>query len=209
MLSLKESLKIIKKYRIPIVESYFSLEIEYLKNRIKNFDKAVLKVYSPDIVHKTEAKSVILDIRNKKELEKAYKDLLFNVFSYNKNSRIESFVLQKQINGLEIFVGGKTDNVFGKVIVFGAGGIFTEIYKDISIRVLPISLKDVEEMVKETKVYEILKGFRGKKFNLKSLFELILRSGNMFLKENIKEFDFNPVIINEKGVYVVDWRFIR
>ena len=209
MLSLKESLKIIKKYRIPIVESYFSLEIEYLKNRIKNFDKAVLKVYSPDIVHKTEAKSVILDIRNKKELEKAYKDLLCNVFSYNKNSRIESFVLQKQINGLEIFVGGKTDNVFGKVIVFGAGGIFTEIYKDISIRVLPISLKDVEEMVKETKVYEILKGFRGKKFNLKSLFELILRSGNMFLKENIKEFDFNPVIINEKGVYVVDWRFIR
>jgi len=209
MLTLKESLKIIKKYRIPIVESYFSLEIEYLKNRIKNFDKAVLKVYSPDIVHKTEAKSVILDIRNKKELEKAYKDLLCNVFSYNKNSRIESFVLQKQINGLEIFVGGKTDNVFGKVIVFGAGGIFTEIYKDISIRVLPISLKDVEEMVKETKVYEILKGFRGKKFNLKSLFELILRSGNMFLKENIKEFDFNPVIINEKGVYVVDWRFIR
>ncbi|MEM5875328.1 MAG: acetate--CoA ligase family protein [Candidatus Aenigmatarchaeota archaeon] len=209
MLSLKESLKIIKKYRIPIVESYFSLEIEYLKNRIKNFDKAVLKVYSPDIVHKTEAKSVILDIRNKKELEKAYKDLLCNVFSYNKNSRIESFVLQKQINGLEIFVGGKTDNVFGKVIVFGAGGIFTEIYKDISIRVLPIYLKDVEEMVKEIKVYEILKGFRGKKFNLKSLFELILRSGNMFLKENIKEFDFNPVIINEKGVYVVDWRFIR
>ncbi|MCS7093858.1 MAG: acetate--CoA ligase family protein [Candidatus Aenigmarchaeota archaeon] len=209
MIGFKESLSILKKYKIPICRSYFSLDLSVLEKRMKNLEKAVLKVYSRDVIHKTEMGAIMTDIRGVDELRRAYKKILENVFSFKDDARIESFVLQEQVKGLEVIIGGKTDEVFGKVIVFGAGGIYTEIYRDVSLRSLPLRKDDVEDMVRQTKVYEILRGYRGKKYDFTSLYNLILKSARMFLKEKIKEFDFNPVIVTEKGAYVVDWRFLR
>jgi acyl-CoA synthetase (NDP forming) len=208
MLTLEKSLKILKKWKIPIVKTFYSLELKDLEKAFDRMRKpSVLKVYSPDIIHKTEIGCIYTDIKTKNELREAYEKILKNVFSFNKNARIEAFLLQEKIDGIELIIGAKNDENFGKIIIFGLGGIYAEIFKDISIRVLPIKEKDVESMIKQIKGYKILKGYRGKKFNLEALKKLILKTAKLFENENIKEIDFNPVFLNEKEARVVDWKF--
>ncbi|MGC9200745.1 MAG: acetate--CoA ligase family protein [Candidatus Aenigmatarchaeota archaeon] len=208
MLTLEKSLKILKKWKIPIVKTFYSLELKDLEKAFDRMRKpSVLKVYSPDIIHKTEIGCIYTDIKTKNELREAYEKILKNVFSFNKNARIEAFLLQEKIDGIELIIGAKNDENFGKIILFGLGGIYAEIFKDISIRVLPIKEKDVESMIKQIKGYKILKGYRGKKFNLEALKKLILKTAKLFENENIKEIDFNPVFLNEKEARVVDWKF--
>ncbi|MGC8993640.1 MAG: acetate--CoA ligase family protein [Candidatus Aenigmatarchaeota archaeon] len=208
MLTFEKSLKILKKWKIPIVKTFYSLELKDLEKAFDRMRKpSVLKVYSPDIIHKTEIGCIYTDIKTKNELREAYEKILKNVFSFNKNARIEAFLLQEKIDGIELIIGAKNDENFGKIILFGLGGIYAEIFKDISIRVLPIKEKDVESMIKQIKGYKILKGYRGKKFNLEALKKLILKTAKLFENENIKEIDFNPVFLNEKEARVVDWKF--
>ncbi|MGC9059207.1 MAG: acetate--CoA ligase family protein [Candidatus Aenigmatarchaeota archaeon] len=208
MLTLEKSLKILKKWKIPIVKTFYSLELKDLEKAFDRMRKpSVLKVYSPDIIHKTEIGCIYTDIKTKNELREAYEKILKNVFSFNKNARIEAFLLQEKIDGIELIIGAKNDENFGKIILFGLGGIYAEIFKDISIRVLPIKEKDVESMIKQIKGYKILKGYRGKKFNLEALKKLILKTAKLFENESIKEIDFNPVFLNEKEARVVDWKF--
>jgi acyl-CoA synthetase (NDP forming) len=108
--------------------------------------------------------------------------------------------------GVEVIIGVFEDEQFGKAIMFGLGGVFVEIYKDVSFRILPITEKDAEEMIREVKGYRILDGYRGFKADVESLIRLIVRISEIAERERIKEMDLNPVFVYEKGYAVADAR---
>jgi succinyl-CoA synthetase beta subunit len=210
MISLKESFKLIKKYKLPIVKTFASLDFEKLRKSFLKMKKPiVLKVYSPDIIHKTDVGCLITGINNLSQLREAYKKILKNVFSFNPNARIESFLMQESAKGVELIIGTKIDETFGKIILFGLGGIYTEVFEDIAIRVLPINENQADSMIKQIKGFKILSSYRGKRYNLGALKELILKVAKLFENENIKEVDLNPVFLDEKEAKIVDWKFYR
>jgi len=210
MITFDESMKLIKKYDLPIVKTFASLDFTKLKTAFSKMEKPiVLKVYSPDIVHKTDVGCLVSGIYTLAQLKEAYKKILKNVFSFNPNARIDAFILQETAKGIELIIGAKKDETFGKIILFGLGGVYTEIFEDIAIRVLSIDESQVDSMIKQIKGYKILSGFRGKKYNLEALKQLILKVAKLFEKEKIKEIDLNPVFLNEKSAKIVDWKFYK
>jgi len=210
MITFKESLSLIRKYKLPIVKTYASLDFNDL---IKHFEKMrkplILKVYSPDIVHKTDIGCLVSEIYTKSQLKEAYKRILKNAFSFSVNVRIECFLMQEVERGIELIVGAKNDETFGKIVLFGLGGIYAEVLEDVAIRALPIDERDIDSMLKQIKGFKILSGYRGKKFDLESLKLLILKLSRLIEREEIKEVDLNPVFINERGVRIADWKFYR
>ena len=119
-------------------------------------------------------------------------------------------LIEKQVSGgQEIIVGGKEDFTFGKVLMFGLGGVFTEVFNDVSIRVTPVSRNDCLSMIKETKGYKILSGYRGKNYDINSIVSVLLKISKL-LEDNkeIKELDINPVMVSESGAIAVDARII-
>lgn len=167
----------------------------------------VMKAISPKIIHKTEFGAVKLNLYDKSDVINAYRSIQRNLGK----SQLEGYLIQKQIKGqVELIIGGKKDDQFGQLIVFGLGGIFVEVYKDISVRVCPINKKDAIEMIKEIKGHPILAGARGKKpVNEKALVELLLKVSKYLEKNDHLEMDLNPVIADENGYTIVDARVIR
>lgn len=167
----------------------------------------VLKVVSPDIEHKTDAGGVKIDIRNADVLRHSYREIIKST----KGNRITGILVQKMARkGVELIIGGKKDPQFGHMIILGLGGIYVEIFKDISARLCPVSEADVEEMLAELKAHPLLEGARGRKpINRKTAKELVLRVCVFMKKEDIKEMDLNPIVCDERGCDIVDARFSR
>ncbi|MBU4078522.1 acetate--CoA ligase family protein, partial [Patescibacteria group bacterium] len=151
-------------------------------------------------LHKTDVGGVILDIENKKEL----------IESYKKISKIsKEIIVQEMIKGEKIIMGAKTDSVFGPIVLFGLGGIYVEILKDISFRLAPITRVEAKEMISEIKGYDILKGARGKQgVKIDELETMLLSLSDLIVKEDIKEIDLNPVIANSKQTIAVDAKIL-
>ncbi len=162
----------------------------------------VFKVHSVKILHKSDIEGVIVDIRTAKEAKKAYESIM-------KIKNAEGCLIQRFIQGDQFLVGLKKDPVFRHVLAFGTGGIYTEIIKDIALKICPVNKKEITRMIKETKSYKILKGARGKKLNIKAV-ENILKKVSELTKDypNIKELDINPLIVNEKDAFIADARII-
>jgi acyl-CoA synthetase (NDP forming) len=207
-----ESHQILKFYKIPMVEGKV----------VKTFEQAddfadevgyplVLKIVSKDITHKTDVGGVILDVKSEHELKTKMREIILNVKKKKKNVRINGIFVQKMVkDGVEVIIGGKEDNTFGKVILFGMGGIYTELFEDTSFRVVPITRKDAVQMIEETKIYKLLKGFRGSKpADIKALADVLVKVSKM-LEENqeIKELDLNPVFARHDGTITVDARIV-
>ena len=207
-----EAKELLKEYGIPVPD--FKLiksedEIIELTKEI-NFP-IVMKIVSPDIIHKTDAGGVKLNIKDETEAESAYQEIIFQAKKYNKEARIEGVIAYTMVpQGTEIIIGMMKDPHFGPVIMFGLGGIFVEILKDISFRILPIEERDAREMVNEIKGFEILKGVRGEgPKNIKAIKNLLLKISQLALENpEINEIDLNPIFVFEKGLQIVDARMI-
>jgi len=183
-------------------EKYKPKEFVGSKDEIlKVFDSfkkpCVLKITNK--LHKTEFGGVVLNIKTKEELLKALEKL---------EKLDNKFLLQEQVKGIELFVGSKIDPTFGKVLVFGIGGIFTEVYQDITIRKIPISEKDIESMFDDIKGKKLIFGYRNIKTNIQKLKAFLLDLSKHLEKTEYKELDINPLMINEDGVYCVDVKVI-
>ncbi|HDM05879.1 MAG TPA: acetyl-CoA synthetase [Candidatus Aenigmarchaeota archaeon] len=207
-----EAREVLKFYRIPLVEAEIVKNLEEAKSFVKKVGyPVVLKVISPQIIHKTEVGGVILNIRSDKELFEAFHEIMKNVERGMPNAEIKGFFIQKMMpRDYEVIIGGKKDPTFGQTIAFGLGGIFVEVFEDVSFRVVPISKEDAREMIQEIKGYKILKGYRGKKpADINALIDILLKTSKM-LEENeeIKELDINPVFALHKGAYAGDARII-
>jgi len=174
----------------------------------------VAKLMSPDIIHKTDAKVIRLSIKSDDELSQAYEEVISNGRSYNPDAKVIGVNIQKMAkNGVaEIILGSVRDKNFGPVLMFGFGGIFVEIFKDVSYRVCPITKEEAERMVRSIKAFPLLNGYRGQpKGDIDQLIEMMLKCCNILMENpEIIELDLNPIIVFEtgKGIMVVDARII-
>lgn len=205
LLNFKDSKELFKKYNIEVKNT----EIFNDKESVLRFAKkigfpVILKVFSDKIVHKTEKGAVVTNINDAKELETVFNDL------DKKFKDKEGMMIQKQFDGREIVVGMTHDNTFGPVIMFGLGGIFVEILKDVSFRVCPINKKEALKMIQEIKSFDVLTNFRGKKkVDLNKLADLLINLSKLAVEEKqVVSIDFNPVFINEKEINIADFRII-
>lgn len=166
-----------------------------------------LKIVSPQIEHKTDVGGVKVDIKSEEVLRHNFREIVQNA----KGKKVHGVLVQKMARkGVELIIGGKKDPQFGHMIVLGLGGIYVEIFRDISARICPLTSRDVAEMVSELKVHPLLEGARGKKpINKKALERLVLNTCSFMHKEDLKELDLNPVVFDEKGCDIVDARFGR
>lgn len=202
-LSEYESKQVLADYGLPIVPEMLVKDWETVKDAVDQFGyPLVLKACSPEIIHKTEKKLIELDIREEEELKKAFKRI---------KEKIEAaggdVLLQKMIKGeRELVIGMLRDSQFGPCVMFGLGGIFTEILYDVTFRVAPVELKDVLEMFREIRGYKILDAVRGlETVNKEKLAECVIALGKIGLENpNIKEVDVNPIVVDKGQPVVVD-----
>ncbi|MCW5574559.1 MAG: acetate--CoA ligase family protein [Burkholderiales bacterium] len=173
----------------------------------------VVKVMSPDILHKSDAGGVKVNLRSAGEVKAAIEGML--AAPKIKGARIEGFLVEEMAPaGHELVVGGLRDPQFGPLVMVGLGGIFVEIFKDVSFRLCPIARIDAEEMLDELKAAAILKGARGgKPASREAIIDVLLKIGGedgLLLKHaaDISEADINPLIVSETGAVAVDARFI-
>ncbi|MFH1393950.1 MAG: acetate--CoA ligase family protein [Candidatus Micrarchaeota archaeon] len=166
-----------------------------------------MKVVSAQIEHKTDFGGVKVDIKNPDLLKHAYRDILDGA----RGKKVDGILVQKMARkGIELIIGGRKDAQFGHMVVLGLGGIYVEIFRDISARICPVNEGDVEEMIGELKSHPLLEGARGKKpINRAMLKKLVVRVCKFMVKEDIKEMDLNPIICDSKGCDLVDVRFRR
>jgi len=207
-----EAKELLREYGIPVPD--FKLiksddEIAGLAKEI-NFP-IVMKIVSPDIIHKSDVGGVKLNIKDEKEAKLAYQGIISKAKKYNKEARIEGVIVYPMVpQGTEIIIGMMKDPHFGPVAMFGLGGIFVEVLKDVSFRIIPLEERDAREMITEIKRYEILKGARGNPPRDIQAIEEVLMKISKLTTENpeINEIDLNPIFVFEKGLQVVDARII-
>jgi len=171
----------------------------------------VLKIVSPDILHKTEAGGVLLKMKTRREVEDGFKQLISNAKAYKPNAKITGvFVQHMAENGVEVIVGGIRDSQFGATVLFGLGGIFVEILKDTAFRVAPLTDLDARDMIHEIHSYPVLEGIRGQPPADQEAINLILRGTSRIITENsrIDQIDLNPVMAYAHGASIVDARMI-
>ena len=170
----------------------------------------VMKVISPDIVHKTDSGGVVLNIHNSNDALKAYDLIMKNVSKSNPHAKIEGVLVLEQVSGHELIIGSKIDPQFGPVIMVGIGGIFVEVLKDVAFRVIPITEKDAGEMLSELKSFSVLEGVRGQTKANVSKIKKALVCVSKLVKDNpnIQELDINPLMVDGKRAVVADARII-
>ena len=196
--------KLLKKYNLKTAPSFF---VKNKKDALLAVSKigypVVFKIFSKDCLHRTEVKGVITNIDSLKKAKDSF-DKLKSI------KGIDGIIIQKQIDGVEFVVGVKKDNVFGPVVMFGTGGIFVELFNDVSFRLAPFNKGVALSMIDSIKGKEILDGFRGlPKIKKEDVADLLVKTSLLASREQFSEIDFNPVIINEKGAFICDIKIIQ
>ena len=194
---------LLKAYGVPTT-TYAVVKTENDLEKLDLKFPVALKVCSPNILHKTDVGGVQLDIQNKEELKK-----VFNTF--RKKFPTENLLVDQMAEkSAEIIIGLARDPTFGLTIMFGIGGIFTELYKDVVFRIVPIEKYDAEQMIEEIKGKKLLEGFRGMKTSKKPVIDLLLKMSYLAeeLEDHIDQMDLNPVFVYERNVCVVDAKLI-
>ncbi|UCD85824.1 MAG: acetate--CoA ligase family protein [Deltaproteobacteria bacterium] len=201
-LSEYESKKFLASYKIPTVkEGLATNKKEAVAIAKKIGFPVVLKGCAPEITHKTELNLVKLNISNEKELASAYKEI------QGKADALDGVLVQKMVKAArELVIGLTRDPQFGPCVMFGLGGIMTEILKDVSFRVAPLELRDAREMVREIKAHKILDDFRGEgPVDLDILCNCLISVGKIGLDyEQVKEIDINPLLVAKGKPVAVD-----
>ena len=171
----------------------------------------VLKIVSPEILHKTEANGVKLNLKTSDEVAKAFDEIMASAKEKFPNANIHGVAVQRMAkSGLEIIIGMTLDAQFGPVLMFGLGGIFVEVKKDVSFGITPITKRDAGEMIRSIKGYPLLNGFRGApKVDVANLESWLLKLSDFAQTyPEVKEFDLNPIFAYAQGAMVVDARII-
>lgn len=207
-----ESYDLLAKHGIfvPEYKVASSLEETIIKSKSLGFP-LVMKVISPDIMHKTDIGGVTLNIMNEQQIRESYQNMVDCVKKSKPKAKINGVLLYKQLpKGVEVIVGMTRDSQFGPTVMFGLGGIFTEILQDVSFRICPVTRIDIEEMIYEIKGIRILEGYREHpSCDIDSLVDIILAISDIAINYSvIKEIDLNPIMAYEKGAVVVDAKIV-
>jgi acyl-CoA synthetase (NDP forming) len=171
----------------------------------------VLKIVSPDIIHKSDVGGVIIGLKTAKDVQNAYHQILKNVKKHKADAKIAGVLVQEMAPpSTEVIVGAIKDPQFGPALMFGLGGIFVEVLKDVTFRVAPITEDEACEMITEVKAYPLLKGYRGQPpADTEAIVQILLKTSRLVMEhQEIKELDLNPIMVYEKGAKTVDARII-
>jgi len=202
--------EILSCYDLPVLKSFVANTSEEAAEFADKIGyPVVLKIVSDDIVHKFDIKGILLNVENRNDVKNGFDSIIENVSVNAPDAKINGILVRKMIpTGEEIILGIKRDNSFGQVIMYGLGGIFVEIFQDVSFRVAPLSTNDIKSMVSETKSSKILFGARGRKLkDVESLYSCLSKLSELAVDlPMIKELDINPLILldENEGCFIAD-----
>lgn len=210
-----EAKQVLRAYGLPLPDEKLAKTVDEALEYAKEIGyPVVLKLMSPQILHKSDAKVIALKIKDGEELKKKWEEIHENAKKYRPDAEILGVLVAPMLKpGREIIIGITEDPQFGHAIMFGLGGIFVEILKDVTFRIIPIEERDAWTMIKSIKGYPILAGARGEPpADMEAIADMMLRVSQLVsdLEEYIKEMDLNPVFVyNEgEGAVIVDARII-
>jgi len=207
-----EAMEIFKAYNVPLPKAKLSKNIDEAAAVAREIGYPVVaKVVSPDIVHKSDAGCVKIDLNNEDEVKSAYSAVITAAKTYNKEASIQGVLISEmKPEGIEVIIGATRDPEFGAVVTFGLGGVFVEVLEDVAFRVAPLTKSEAYDMVHEIKGLPILKGIRGKEpGDIEAISNVIMEVSRLMLEHpEIEELDLNPILVYPKGVVAVDARII-
>ncbi|HZW58622.1 MAG TPA: acetate--CoA ligase family protein [Nitrososphaerales archaeon] len=207
-----EAEQVAKQYRIPVAKGGLATTEKQAVLLARGIGlPVVMKIVSPDILHKSDVGGVIVNLNSFPEVRKAFAEIMRNAKRANRKAEIKGVYVQKMApKSYEFVVGGLRDPQFGPTVMFGLGGIYVEIFKDVSFRIAPVSEEDAQSMMKEIKSSQLLTGFRGSKPLDTKAAALVLQAVGqiMFDFEEIDSIDINPLFIYPRGVMATDVRII-
>lgn len=209
-----EAYDVLRSYGFPVIESSVATSAAQAEKAAQTLGfPVVLKIVSPDILHKFDFGGVILNIKNKKAVRTAYNAIIRNVKKNKPHAEIIGVIVERMVRpGKEIILGMNRDSQFGPLLMFGLGGTYVEALEDVTFRLAPIRELTASIMIKKTKTHKILDGFRGEPvYDVEAIEECLKRLSQLVTDlEEIKELDINPLIVYEKGkgCTIVDARII-
>jgi acetyltransferase len=204
---LPEALAVLKAYGIRVAPSSIVWRQDDLKSALQKIRKPIaLKVISPAVSHKSDVGGVALNLRSFTEARKTFKVLE----GLDPESSFGVLAQEMISGGIEVILGAKRDPSFGPVILFGLGGIYTEVFKEASMGVAPVSRSEAREMILESKASTLLKGIRGRRpSDIDAVVDNLLRLSQLMLDfPEIEGIDINPLMVREKGTVAVDARIV-
>jgi 4-hydroxybutyryl-CoA synthetase (ADP-forming) len=208
----EEGQEVLKAYGVPLPQSILAQTASDAVKAAKKIGfPVVMKIASPQIIHKSDAGGVRVGIANEKDAEAAFDTITKNAKKYDSKAQIKGVLVQEMIKGgKELIIGSKLEPGFGPVVMLGMGGIYVEVLKDVTFRLAPITDRESEDMIESIKTKKLLEGVRGEKpADKKNLAELIQKLSALVTDfPEIKELDMNPVLVMEqgKGCKVLDVR---
>ena len=208
----EEGQEVLRAYGFPLPKSELAKnENEAVKIAKKIGYPVVMKIASPQIIHKSDAGGVKVNLTNDNEVKVTFKEIVNNAKKYNKKAQIQGVLVVEMVKGgKEMIIGSKLEPGFGPVVMLGMGGIYVEVLKDVTFRLAPVTDSEVNDMISSIKTKKLLEGVRGEKpSDLKKLSECIQRLSQLVTDfKEIKELDMNPVLVmeNGKGCKILDVR---
>jgi acyl-CoA synthetase (NDP forming) len=200
------------EYGIPVTEFKLAKNIEEAVRFAENLGfPVVLKIVSPDIIHKSDVGGVAVGLKDDESVKGAFAQILKNVKKHDARARIVGVLVQEMAPpSTEVIVGAIKDPQFGPALMFGLGGIFVEVLKDVTFRIAPITEDEAREMISEVRAYPLLKGYRNTPpADVEAIVKILLNTSRLIMEhQEIKELDLNPIMVYEKGAKTVDARII-
>jgi acetyl-CoA synthetase (ADP-forming) len=207
-----ESKEVVSSYGMPVTKFRVAKTVdEAIKFSGEIGYPVVIKVVSPDVLHKSDVGAVKINIKNAEEVKAAFAEIMKNVKKFKSDAKIVGVIVEQLApQGNEVIVGMAKDPQFGPALMFGLGGIFVEVLKDVAFRIAPLTEYDAREMIQEIKGYPVLTGIRGQKpADINSIVDVILKVSKLVTEHvRIEQLDLNPILVYEKGATIVDARII-
>jgi acetate---CoA ligase (ADP-forming) len=205
------ALEVLRTYDIPLVPGVLTTDAAAASAAATEMGfPVVLKIISPEWLHKSDMGGVVLNVASAAELQQAYQNLLIRFQEKTPSGTLAGILVQKQVQGVEMLLGLKRDPQFGPVLVAGAGGIYTEVLQDVARALVPVDLESATKLLKNLKIYPILQGIRGQAgVNLIALAEAMVKLSRLAIDyPEIQELDLNPVVAAPQGCWCVDCRIV-
>ncbi len=213
LLNEAEGYALLQKYGIPVPRHTLTTTPDEAAMAAEEIGfPVVLKIVSPDIIHKSDAGGVVTGITDADRVRQSFAAIVAAAQNFRQGCRITGILVEQQLvgNGIELLIGGKRDPTFGPVLTFGIGGVMVELLKDVAMRILPASEAKLKGMIRDIQGYPLLTGYRGRApMDIAALEDALISASRLFLEEpDIVEFDINPFILYEDRGCAVDARFL-
>jgi len=207
-----ESKTVLKHVSLPIIDTYLADDVELAIKYSQNLGyPVVLKIASSDILHKIDARGVATNIMDEDEVRIKFDEIIRNAKKYDPSARIIGVTVQRHVpRGIEVIVGALRDPIFGPVVMFGMGGTWIELMKDVSFRLAPTNRDSAIDMITEIKGYPLLKKYRGgENVNIDELSDIIVKVSRLIDNyPQISEIDVNPIFARARNSVAVDARIV-